>query len=281
MKRPVLFWLLLAAGLVCCFVSLTRRAAAEHTDRAVAFAIAWEDAQALADAANQSVDPWLQALSAVGVQYLIGTDAAEPAARAAAEAAGMSFARAGDAAQAGDAFLLPASAYAVAAPNTVPVALVDNETRTGVNLPASFDPDAWSGPMVKTLYLYDAYAAGDTEGIIFRAVTERGLRLVVLTPLTENGVAIADPAAYAALPANLTPRLAARGLTVGERFTCLAAPRRSAPLLAGMALLPVALLALFCWLLFPAFFKPLYENLLLALGALAALGGAFLAPNLL
>lgn len=287
LKRPILFWVLLAAGLVCCLVSLTRRAAAEHADRAVAVAISFSDVQTLAEAGGQGAEVWMQALSGAGARYLMGTEETETEARAAAEATNMAFARAGSTAMPGDAFLLhpldarPISDRAMPAGDiSVPLALVENETRTGVQLPADFDPDVWPGPMVKTLYLYDAYAAGDAEGIIFRAVTDRGMRLVVLTPLTENGAVVADPEAYTMLLSTLTERLAHRGLTIGGDFSCLAAPKRSAPLLAGMALLPVALLALFLRLLFPTM-KPLYETLLLCAGTLAALGGAFLLPDLL
>ena len=88
-----------------------------------------------------------------------------------------------------------------------------------------------------------------------------------------------DPAAYIGLLESLTQRLNARSLRAGGTFSCLAAPARSRVLTAGMCLLPAAMAVFFLGLLVPL--SPLWEGLLLGLGAAAALGGGLLLPGLL
>ena len=301
LKRNVLFWLLLATGVCCCIFSLARRAAAEGADRQVAYAVCWSDAQTLSAAAGTDAADWLRTLSGAGVGYLIGTDDTEAEAKTAAASAGMAFARAGDTARTGDAFLLPPLGSdgliaAYGAPQgdaSVPLALVENRSRTGVLMPDGFDPDAWDGPMVKTLYLYPEYADGagypspgasTTENVLDRAVAERGMRLIVLRPFTDAaGETVADPAVYVEKLSTLTDWLAKRGYTAGGTFSCPDAPRLSRVLLAGMTLLPAAALVLFLFVLLPADIevKPLWAYLLLALGAAAAICGALIAPRLL
>lgn len=304
-KRCLLFWISLAVGLCCCCVLLVRRLASENADRQVAAAISYEHVLLLSETGGQSVDTWLRELSEAGVGYLIGTDENEAAAKAAAAGAGMAFARAGDTAGPGDAFLLPETDPSLLerdpvrpyeAPGgdaSVPLVLVEDRTRTGVIMPESFVPDAWDGPVVKALYLYAEYrqnylAGGEvsnTENILFLATTDRGVRLVILTPLTpyryDEGDIVAEPGAYAAVLTGLAGRVEARGLHFGGEFSCADAPRLSRALLAGACLLPAAMAVLFLCLLLPSVMKPLWEWLILALGLLAAAGGAFVAPELL
>ena len=306
--RNALLWLLLAAGVICCAASLFRRAAAEDADREVAFSISYEAVQTLARAGGRSTDEWLRRLSGAGVRYLIGAGENETAARAAAQSAGMAFARSGETARPGDAFLLPPmdedplardpiTPYAQPLGDAaVPLALVENRARTGVLMPEKFDPAAWNGPVVRAFYLYAEYrqnfedgnAENSPEDILFRAVTERGARLVVLTSFRrDTGELASDPAGYESLLGGLTERLEARGLRCGGAFSVTDAPRQSSLLLAGGSLLPAAAAALFLHVLLSAL-RPewgnkmiLWELALLLLGTLAAFGGAFAAPGLL
>ncbi len=106
------------------------------------------------------------------------------------------------------------------------------------------------------------------------------MRLIVVTPLEyEGGGVVADPAAYQDMLSGLGERLESRGLTLGEEFSPLDAPRRNPLLLAGAALLPAALAVLLLCLIIPA--SPDLEHILLVLGILIAAGGAFLLPDLL
>lgn len=299
LKRNPLLCILVLVGLVCSLVLLFGRVQAERRADQVACAVAYEDVLLLAQADGRSPDRWLAELSAAGVHYLVLTDGNEAQAAPAAQAAGMAAARAGETAQPGDAFLLPSPParggkdYPVPGlpqgDGSVPLALVENYSRTGVVTDPAFDPEAWAGPMVKALYLYDAYSfhyekSGDTpsenENILFRAVTDRSMRLIILTPLEyEGGGMVTDPAAYRDLLVGLRARLESRGLTLGDAFSAMDAPQRSPLLLAGAALLPAALAVLFLGLILPL---PAWgKNALLLLGILIAFGGALLRPALL
>ena len=298
LKRNPLLCIMALVGLVCSLVLLFGRVQAEQQADQVSCAITLEDVGLLSAASGQSVEDWLADLSEAGVHYLIFSDELQEFTEL-AQAYGMSVARSGDTAQPGDAFLLPTppllGAKTYAAPgmpqgdSTVPLALVENYNRTGVVTDPAFDPETWEGPMVKTLYLYDAYsyhyekngdAPSENENILFRAVTDRSMRLIVLTPLVhEDGGMVTDPAAYQDLLSGLGERLESRGLTLGEAFSSMDAPQRSPLLLAGAALFPAALAVLFLGLVLPL---PVWgKNALLLLGLLVAVGGALLRPALL
>ena len=106
-KRSILFWAMIAVGLICSLILLGGRLRAEWNDRNVACAISYDYVQQLAAADGRSEAQWLEDLSAAGVHYLVITDENEQEGLAAAQAAGMEIGRAGDTAQAGDAFLMP------------------------------------------------------------------------------------------------------------------------------------------------------------------------------
>lgn len=295
-KQNPLLWGMALVGLICSLVMLTGRVSAELKSNQVACAVNYEDVLLLSQTDGRTPEDWLADLEEIGIHYLIvsGEDGG-----AEAEAAGMELARSGETAQPGDAFLIPPApprgfkGYDIPempqGDSSVPLALVENYHRTGVVMPEEFDPEAWEGPVVKTLYMYDAYsyhyqkkgdAPSENENILFRAVTDRGMRLIVVTPLErEGGGVVADPEAYSDMLSGLGERIASRGLTLGEEFSILDAPRSNPLLLAGTALLPAALAVLFLSLIFPA--SPVLEYILLALGILAAGGGAFLVPDLL
>lgn len=298
LKRNPLLCIMALVGLVCSLVLLFGRVQAEQQSNQVACAISILDVGFLSAADGRSVEDWLSDLSQAGVHYLIFPDGTE-APTGLAQAYGMAVARAGETAQPGDAFLLPTpplrGTKGYEAPglpqgdSTVPLALVENYNRTGVVTDPAFDPESWAGPMVKALYLYDAYsyhyektgdAPSENENILFRAVTDRSMRLIILTPLEhEGGGMVTDPAAYQDLLDGLGTRLERRGLTLGETFSSMDAPQRSPLLLAGAALLPAALAVLFLGLVLPL--PGWGKNALLLLGLLVAVGGAFLRPALL
>ncbi len=295
-KRSPLFWLLLLIGIGSSVFMLYHRVAAERKAVHVACAISYDDVQLLCQTDQRSPASWLADLSAGGIHYLILTDENQAEAEPLAQAAGMEIARAGDTAKAGDAFLIPSApprgtkGYDIPAMprgnKNVPLALVENYDRTGVVMPPEFNPDAWDGTMVKTLYMYDAYSyhydpdVCENGNILFRAVTDRSMRLLVVTPLEyETGGVVADPAAYTDMLSALKERIARRGLTLGNTFSALDAPRANKILLGCSVLLPAALAVLFLCLVFPV--TPLFENLMLLCSILAAAGGAFLVPGLL
>ena len=250
--QNIIFAVFLVAGIVCSLTMLTARVCAEERCASAAFAIELKSVQRLAAADGRSAEDWLSDLSAAGVGYLIGTDETETEAKALCARFGMAFARSGNAAKAGDAFLLPptgegkeiAAFSAAEFDSAVPIALVENLSRTGVLMPESFSPEAWPGPMVKTMYMYEKYSvcdefgsAAENENILFRGVMDRGLRLVILTPLElSDGALNTDPTVYQTMLHSLGVRLQTRGIQTAETFSALDAPQRSAPLLFGAAL---------------------------------------------
>ena len=303
LKENLFFWILLAVGVVCVLFSLIRRAVVEDADREVAFAIDYDQVCLLVRESGRSEEEWLRRLSDAGVHYLIANNQNYNRVKLLADAHGMEMGRTSATAQTGDAFLLPPLNQSMTSrrpvlgidvpegDRSVPVALIENWKRTGVETRQSFNDllHVWEGPMVRTLYLLVEYhqnylSSGEpsnTENIIFSACAERGIRLVVLTPLTpyayDEGSVVTDPAEYEKMLFNLSDRLAERGITVGDRFSCLAAPKRSPALVFGCMMLPLAMAVLLLTRLFPL--KRKWANLLLAIGVLVAAGGCFLPPD--
>ena len=297
-KPGILFWIMLALGLVCSVSLLFGRIVAEEKSDSAACAVLYDDVLLLSDTDGRPADAWLTDLKNAGISYLVITDENEAEGTALADAAGMLVGRAGYTAKSGDAFLMPpppgrgVKGYDV--PNSlggeaaVPLALVENYDRTGVVMPEGFDPDSWDGPMVKTLYMYDAYAyhyvpaepACENENILFRAVTDRSMRLVIVTPLEyEGGGVVADPAAYEDMLSGLLERIADRGLTLARDFSVLEAPAMNRFLLAGAVLLAAAAAVFFLTMLVPM--KPMAQNILYAAGAAASVGGGIVLPTLM
>lgn len=165
----------------------------------------------------------------------------------------------------------------------LPVALVENEDRTGMYLPENFSLDAYlTYGSVKSLYLYapeyswratqdDAQAVQD---LLFRAVTDRGMRLLILTPLHDaEGNLVTDIQVYRDCLNGLAERLEARGYTFGQRFSCLRNQKSNWQAVVGEGLLT---LYLGLWLLcriprVKKFEKPLFYLGLIALFLLALL----------
>ena len=294
-KRTILFWIMLAIGLLCTFVLLSKRIVSEYHDRSVAFAVSYEDVLVLSEADGRSPSDWLADLSSIGVAHLIVTDQNQAVAEAARGDLPLRIARSGDTARQGDSFLIPeikdgeVSAYDIPKGDpAVPLALVENRTRTDVIMPDGFDPDQWQGSMVKTLYMYDAYSyhwemeepATENENILFRAVTDRGMRLVILTPLVDESRAIvSDFAAYVDLMTGLRQRAADRGITIGAEFSAMDAPVTNRVLLAGALTLLAAATLLFLSLLVPI--GKVFEYVILAVAAAAVWAGTFVLPELM
>lgn len=217
-KRSPLWYILLVLGLLGTGWLLWGRLTAERADRDVCAAIPLEDLQLLVRESGLPERAWRDALSAAGVRYIIGEN--EP-------------------------FVLPEGQ----ADPAKAVALVENHARTGVHLPAGVDVETWTGPLVKTLRLYEDYAnraqgrdTQEIENLLFRAVTDRGMRLLVLAPFRSgDGPLLTDPEDYTGCLNGLAARLESRGLTFGRGFSAMESPVLNiwTVLLAG--LLPAAL----------------------------------------
>lgn len=203
MKRITILTAALMAAvlLVFCGHQLYFRAAAESNDRACATAIEAEQLEKLTD--DQA--GWL---AAAGIDYVIRD--------------GVGY----------DHMDRPVFTLAETEDASIPLALVENHTRTGVTAnPVS----EGAGPMVKTLYLYDDYAnrmVGDDsaqiEDLLFRAAVDRGMRLLILTPFSDqDGTVYTDPAVYFKCLSNLQTRIEMRGLTLDGNFSCMTLDERA------------------------------------------------------
>ena len=268
-EKPALRWILriLALfGAACAVFLLFRRARAELRSDRAACAITYADVRTLAAADGRGERQWLDDLSAAGVAYLIVGEDDRADGEAAAAGTGLQLAAMGSAAQDGDAFLLPAISgdetviAALHPENARCLACVEDLSRTGLLLPDGLDPDALPCPAVKTLWMYERYRicrAEDTPysepcNILFRAVTERGMRLLILAPLEGDAGIVADPGAYKTLVSDLAARLSPRGITLGDTFSALEAPAADRVLIAGALLLLVGAAVLLLKLAVPA-----------------------------
>ena len=294
-KRTVVFWVMLAVGIICSLVMLTSRIISEYNDRKVSFAVSYEHILTLAKEDGRAPYDWLYDLSASGVYYLIVTDENEAEAKAALGGIPMYIARSGDTARSTDAFLIPEMrdgyVFAYDEPKgvpSVPLALVENPFRTNVVMPDSFDSDSWQGPMVKTLYMFDAYSyhwemnepATENENILFRAITDRGMRLVIFTPLVdESKNIVSDINAYTDIINGLKKRCADRGILIGEYFSAMDAPVTNAWLIAGTLMLLAAVAYLFLVLLLPLDKK--FEYIILCALAVIIIAGSLVFPTLM
>lgn len=219
--RSLVCLCLAVCGILCSGILLGGRISAEAKDQQVSVAFSQDDLALLAQESGLAVETWREALQQAGISHWIGE---EPAS-----------------------FLLPGEA--VGAATQVPLALVENHDRTSVLLPEGVDLETYDGPMVKTLYLYEDYANRATEGdaqeienLLFRGVVDRGMRLLLLTPFqTEAGDYVLDPGVYVTCLEDLGARLEARGLALGETFSCLETEPASPLLLLGAGLVPALL----------------------------------------
>ena len=161
-----------------------------------------------------------------------------------------------------------------------PVALIENEERTGMYLPDNYSlEDETSYGAAKAIYLYHkqygrmAYLddAQRVEDLLFRAVTDRGMRLLILTPMTDaEGTYVTDIQVWQEMLDSLQKRLEDRGYTWGLRFSCLRNQKVSRSFLIGGGLLPMfAGLWLLCS--FPPFKKWNMPLSILGMAALLAL----------
>ena len=234
-KRPILWWVLLACALAASIVLLAGRISAESGSMQVCAAMEEKDLEVLVRESGIPEQQWRERLGAVGVKYFVNDIYTD----------------------------LPA------------MPLVENRARTSVIVPEGFDVKAYDGPMVKTLYLFYKYGVRvidndpqEIEDLLFRAVMDRGERLLVITPFfdKDNSV-VADIEVYERCLSDLAERLQARGISCGEDFSCLDAPQPSVWLVLAAGIAPALVGA---WLLCRLIKKERWE-LPVALAAVALL----------
>lgn len=232
-KNRVLFLILVLCGIIFSSAMLFPRLQSEAGDKSVAVAVYHEDVLALAEKSGLSRELWLHTFAEAGVGYVVFEKESDVSFL---DAYNMEAACLGN--EPGDwAFSIPGDDV----PNgDAPIALIENMERNSVLVPQGFD---FGGQFVKALELYPEYASRGGEEIanlIRRAIVDRGMRLILLRPFTENGEMITDPAAYESL-SPLRTELAKRGLDFGGRLQTFEARPLSFALLWGSGLLTAAL----------------------------------------
>ena len=279
MKRDRFFYLwmvLLIVGVVSTCILLSGRIRAERRDDRVASAVYFDDIIQLAERSGQNVEDWLALFSDNGVRYVVFETQPDEAERE--RLTGFHLSCAGYVGE-GSSFVLPEHPWP--ANGDIPLVLVENITRTSVHHPDGFDLDGCDGLLVKAFYLFDDYAARfsvdgsgqEIENMLFRAVIDRGMRLILLRPFVDaDNAVVADSSVYAKVLSGLGQRIEARGLEYGESFSCMKTAAREPVLLLGSGCLTAAL-----WILLVTRLKCLRRwGSVLCLLALAGLALGFL-----
>lgn len=248
MKRNKFFYLLLflaCLGVCCTAILLFGRFRAENRDNQVASAVYFDDVMQLAELSGQTTEEWLAVFSDNGVRYVVFETQPNEAVQELLSEFDLS--PAGYVGK-GSSFGLPNHDWP--ASGDQPLALIENALRTSVYYPEGFDLEGYDGPLVKAFHLNDEYAVRfaidgngqEMENIFFRAVIDRGMRLLLLHPFvnSQNAV-VADSSVYADVLSGLCGRLEARGLEYGERFSCMETEALRPVLLMGSGCLTAAL----------------------------------------
>jgi hypothetical protein len=156
------------------------------------------------------------------------------------------------------------------------VGLVEDERQYSHNPIEGFDSATYEGGMVRVFHLIPKYAARygvlgydgpqEIENIFYRAVTERNIRVLWMTPFTnsETGELISDPEPYVQVAENLSKRIARHGLSLGDSFSAFERYVPSPVLIIGVFWGICAACAFLCLSVFKRFYP------LLIIPALAA-----------
>jgi len=241
---------MLGLGIFCTVLLLAGRISAESEDKNVSAAVYLSDAEDLARRSGLSLESWLSALSAAGVEHLVVDSDFLLGSEAHPELSAFRLALIGNEPASDEfSFRIPEEGSPLTE-DGIPLALVENFARTAVTEPADFNWDNWNSPLVKTLWMFDDYRCRYTdelggqeiENLLFRATAERGMRLLILRPFAyEDGTPVLDPALYGTVLGALAERLSVMGITFGDGFSAMNAPAFRPLLSFGSGLMTAAL----------------------------------------
>ena len=308
-----LFLIVAALCTLSAFWLLGARIGVEQTQRQVDVVVSYEDVCALSDASGIPVQDWLTQLADAGARELLVTPAelADPDIMRAAQDAGLGTAQAGGLAQGGTYFFaarydtLAAAGQTGVDTDTEPLAqaqvldalresgstlvLIEDRNQTGCVLPDGYTLDGYTGSMVKGFWLNQTFraryqtlgysGAEEIVNMLYRAVVDRGMTVLWLTPLTDAaGETVAQPEVYTQLLQDLAQRIAPAGYQYGS-ITGIPAKTVSPVLLmlCGIGVFAAAIVLLGVFVSLRARWL---RALLFALGCAESVGGALLAPAL-
>lgn len=263
--------IMLLVGAVTDAVLLINRAGAEMDDRRVAAAVFWEDIVYFEDETDLSRDEWLALFAESGVEYAVFTSAPEADALAAVKNHGLSPAAYGN--LEGDwAFVMPNKEEPLGDIGSADLIIMKNAYRTSTVVPVGFDIESYDGTMIKGVYMYKGYSnryedgirGEEIENLLFRAITDRGARLLLLRPIMYRDLTVVtDPTVYSEVLSNVAKRIVDRGYSFGDGYSTIEAEPMPPLTLWLSGLVPLAV-----WLFLATRFDPLkrFGLLLCALG---------------
>ena len=278
-------WLLILAA-VCTLAAIwlvAGRIVIEQKQDQVDPVIRYEDLSVLAERSGMSIDEWMRELASAGLRELIldADEFKDEAIFSRVENAGLQTAQLGGLARGGTYFFdaryeLPAESEiafddlmqseALNAESVLEsilqsgslLAAVDNGDQAGLVLPAGYSSSfsSYKGDVAKCFRLglelslryrtlgYEGYE--EIENILFRAVVDRGMTVLWLTPMrTPDGEMVTNLAEYAGLLRSLGERIASAGYRYGNP---IGVPFRETPRLlvfvCGVGVISAALLLL-------------------------------------
>lgn len=231
------------AAVISCCILLQGRIVTENANKYLSFVMEYSDIEALADAGNYTARDALGELYQMGLNAVLISDADEALAEkaAAVQSAGMRLAIISASGGGQDwidavnrvgadfeVFIAEgeqsADTLELLRRDNIALALVENAERTGAVEVSGIDAQSYTGGMIKTFKLLDGYrnkygvlgysGTEEIENIIFRAVTDRSMRIVWLTPFidSDSGEVIHDLSEYGGVIGNLEGRVGAQGL---------------------------------------------------------------------
>ena len=262
-KKNIILIIFLIIGIASDLLLLGGRMNAELNDRSVVAATYYEDVAQLSSQSGISEEDWLSTLAESGVRYLIFEDSFDRDTLDFAASIGMIGAAAGEVEGEPDgswAFVVPEADKPLPEMGDADLAIVKSEDRSHTILPSGFDIESYGGRMVKALYAYpdyfnrykDGIGTQEIENVLFRAITDRGARLILLRPITYSDYTpVLEPAAYAEMLGNVAERITDRGYRFGESYSVL-----DTHVLSNVELWLTSLVPILLWVFLLTRFKP-------------------------
>lgn len=243
LRRNPIFYIVLIIGILSAGFIVFQRSSMENKDNHVAGAMEFADICTLSEKGGLTVDDWLKPLTSSGMEYLIVSEDTALDAEPYLQKYGLKSVWL----DSGKEFPQNITNPDLVIPDVkgdltiddinsdVPLGLIENNTRTGLNLPDTMENitaqellDKNIEP-VKVLYLYKGYrymwneqiGGDEVEALIFRAVTDRSARFIWLEGMTDKTFknTALDPYDYSGIFDKLAVRLAERGLVFGDGFS--------------------------------------------------------------
>lgn len=243
LRRNPIFYIVLIIGILSAGFIVFQRSSMENKDNHVAGAMEFADICTLSEKGGLTVDDWLKPLTSSGMEYLIVSEDTALDAEPYLQKYGLKSVWL----DSGKEFPQNITEPDLVIPDVkgdltidninrdIPLGLIENNTRTGLNLPDTMENitaqellDKGIEP-VKVLYLYKGYrymwneqiGGDEVEALIFRAVTDRSARFIWLEGMTDKTFknTALDPYDYSGIFDKLAVRLAERGLVFGDGFS--------------------------------------------------------------